>query len=64
MVNHPNSESFSTRITAVLFMKLFWIVETVFFFVPGILLIKIWLGIWIMFPNFYVSDPLDKFQIG
>lgn len=57
------------RIAAVVFLKLFWIVERVFFFLPTAP-IKIWLGLWIMLPNFHgeffmynlLSDKLDRFE--
>lgn len=43
------------RITAVLFLKLFWVVERVMFFLPTGP-IKIWLGLWIMLPQFKVRS--------
>jgi len=42
------------RITAVLFMKLFWIIEKFIVIIPPAP-IKLWLGLWIMLPNYYVS---------
>lgn len=57
------------RITAILFFKFFWIIEKVIFILPTAP-IKIWLGLWIMLPNFYgeffmynlLSDKLDRFE--
>jgi hypothetical protein len=47
------------RITAILFFKLFWVVEKTLFFLP-LAPIKIWLGLWIMLPNFHVRHSLMK----
>jgi hypothetical protein len=52
-----------------MFFKLFWIVEKVMFLLPTAP-IKIWLGLWIMLPNFHgeffmynlLSDKLDRFE--
>jgi hypothetical protein len=54
------------RITSILFFKLFWIVEKFIFFMPTAP-IKIWLGLWIMLPNFSVNIyqfPLIKGFVG
>lgn len=39
------------RITAILFLKTFWIIEKVMIIIPTAP-VKIWLGLWIMLPNF------------
>jgi hypothetical protein len=52
-----------------LFFKFFWIIEKFIFILPTAP-IKIWLGLWIMLPNFYgeffmynlLSDKLDRFE--
>ena len=57
------------RITAILFFKLFWIIEKFIFVIPTAP-IKIWLGLWIMLPNFsgeffiynLLSDKLIRFE--
>ncbi|CDW88212.1 UNKNOWN [Stylonychia lemnae] len=56
-------------ITAFLFIKMFWIIEKFIVIIPPAP-IKLWLGLWIMLPNFYgeffmynlLSDRLDKFE--
>ena len=68
MVNFSYS-FFTNRITAILFFKFFWIVEKVIFILPTAP-IKIWIGLWIMLPNFHgeffmynlLSDKLDRFE--
>ena len=52
-----------------MFIKTFWIIEKFLFILPTAP-IKIWLGMWIMLPNFHgeffmynlLSDKLDKFE--
>ncbi len=52
-----------------MFLKTFWIIEKVLIFIP-VAPVKIWLGFWIMLPNFHgeffmynlLSDKLDKFE--
>jgi hypothetical protein len=69
MVNFPFKIIFTNRITAILFFKFFWIIEKFIFILPTAP-IKIWLGLWIMLPNFYgeffmynlLSDKLDRFE--
>lgn len=61
--------SLPSRITAILFFKFFWIIEKVIFILPTAP-IKIWLGLWIMLPNFsgeffmynLLSDKLERFE--
>ncbi|CDW75947.1 UNKNOWN [Stylonychia lemnae] len=56
-------------ITAILFMKFFWIFEKFIVIIPAAP-IKLWLGLWIMLPNYHgeffmynlLSDKLDKFE--
>jgi len=56
-------------ITAILFFHLFWLAEYILFFFPTSL-IKIWLGLWILLPNYsgefflynLLSDKLEKFE--
>eukprot|EP00347_Sterkiella_histriomuscorum_P023965 403332771 len=56
-------------ITAILFLKFFWLFEKIIFIIPAAP-IKLWLGLWIMLPNYHgeffmynlLSDKLDKFE--
>jgi len=57
-------------IISILFFKLFWLAEYVLILVPTSV-VKIWLGLWIMLPNFsgeffiynLFSDKLEKFEL-
>ena len=58
-------------IISTLFMTCFWVVEWALFFFPTSL-IKIWVGSWIMLPEYFgeysmfnmVSDRLESFEHG
>lgn len=45
------------RIMAVLFYKIFWVFEKMLFLLPTAL-IRLWIGLWIMLPGFYVTKLL------
>ena len=41
------------RICSAVFFKGFWLIEKLLFLVP-VSLVKVWLGLWILLPNFHV----------
>ena len=57
-------------IASTIFMNSFWVIEYCLFFFPTSL-IKIWVGIWIMMPQYYgeyavfniLSDYLENFEL-